>query len=199
MGSNLNRPRTHLRKLRSWQFFQFSGRVAKKFIDLLYNPISIVFTFETGFCGKIVDCKKFITCLSRLLQIPRSDPCEMCVCVDAQMYCFWKICTSHGSATTTVAMTPSEMSNSHHQTLIDKLSEEDEKLNEIVEINEKYSKILTDQRKYNILKKMETTSVRSVGTSEETSPPTTTTTTKTTTTTTTTSTTEPVVCYVMGE
>lgn len=134
-----------------------------------------------------------------ILQIPRMDPCEMCVCVDSEMYCFWKLCTFFKTAVTTPLATSSSDSLNNRNTattqsindnkiILDNFNEEAEKFKDNDVTNEKYSKLLTDQRKYNVLKKLEATSPEQVTTTEQPS------TSKFTS-----STAEPTVCYVMGK
>lgn len=137
----------------------------------------------------------FLLFLTFLLQIPRNDPCEMCVCVDSEMFCFWKLCAFLESTTVKplTSISPINYQQENHsnvdrQSALVKLNANDVQSNEVVETNEKYAKILTDQRKYNLLKKLETTSSKNSVTGENTS-----------TESSTTLTVEPAVCYVMGQ
>ena len=77
-------------------------------------------------------------------------------------------------------------------------TDDDIKSNEIDVTNEKYTKILTDQRKYNALKKLEVTSPNNLISPVKDIAMTTSTTT-TTTEKAVTSPAEPTVCYVMGK
>lgn len=149
-----------------------------------------------------------------LFQIPRSDPCEICVCVDSEMYCLWKLCPSHHQTTTSPSQgtttnnlnkqpTTKQSTNDNKTTMVqnninNNITDADIKSNEIDVTNEKYTKILTDQRKYNALKKLEVTSpnnmvspIKATGAS--------TTSTTTTTEKAVTFPSEPTVCWVMGK